>query len=144
MVSFSSDRGAVAVETAGVSDGGTDATGACNVYVLPAAPDGAFAMADGRAAHPADHYFGCGLKRRYTPTKSLGRGAAEPRDDVRTRRSLPGQLQSSFWAAAGSVSPSVGHRVRLLSAALRRHHMEGAGRGEPGPPHALTDVGSNL
>jgi len=43
----------------GVSDGGTDAIGACNIYHRPAAPGGAFDMATGQAANPASFYFGC-------------------------------------------------------------------------------------
>jgi hypothetical protein len=43
----------------GVSDGGIDALGACNVYVRPADPGGAFDMATGEAAHDPSYYFGC-------------------------------------------------------------------------------------
>jgi hypothetical protein len=43
----------------GVTDGGIDAVGACNVYVAPAAVGGAFATAGGSAAQPAAYYFGC-------------------------------------------------------------------------------------
>jgi hypothetical protein len=43
----------------GVSDGGTDALGACNVYIRPQASGGAFDMASGEAANPPDYYFGC-------------------------------------------------------------------------------------
>jgi hypothetical protein len=43
----------------GVSDGGTDAVGACNVYVLPSGTGGALAMAGGTATQPASYYFGC-------------------------------------------------------------------------------------
>jgi hypothetical protein len=45
----------------GVSDGGplSNAVGACNIYHRPAAPGGAFDMAQGEAAQPADYYFGC-------------------------------------------------------------------------------------
>jgi hypothetical protein len=45
--------------SAGVSDGGVDAIGACNVYHRPADPGGAFDMATGQAAQPASFYFGC-------------------------------------------------------------------------------------
>ena len=45
--------------SSGVSDGGTDALGACNVYHRPAAPGGAFDMASGKLANPPDYYFGC-------------------------------------------------------------------------------------
>ena len=37
-----------------MSDGGTDALGACNVYHRPAAPGGAFDMATGQARQPAE------------------------------------------------------------------------------------------
>jgi hypothetical protein len=47
------------LSSVGVTDGGTDAVGACNVYILPAATGAAFAMAGGTATHPADYYFGC-------------------------------------------------------------------------------------
>lgn len=43
----------------GVTDSGTDALGACNVYVRPAATGGAFDMAQGLLAQPATYYFGC-------------------------------------------------------------------------------------
>lgn len=43
----------------GVSDGGTGALGACNVYIRPQASGGAFDMANGDAANPASYYFGC-------------------------------------------------------------------------------------
>ena len=43
----------------GVSDGGTGADGACNVYVRPQAAGGAFQMARGQLANPPDYYFGC-------------------------------------------------------------------------------------
>jgi len=43
----------------GVSDGGTGAVGACNVYVRPQAAGGAFDMARNRLANPPDYYFGC-------------------------------------------------------------------------------------
>jgi TadE-like protein len=43
----------------GVSDGGTDAVGACNVYVRPGDHGGAFDMATGAAPQPASYYFGC-------------------------------------------------------------------------------------
>lgn len=43
----------------GVSDGGSDAMGACNVYSRPDAAGGAFDMATGRADQPIDYYFGC-------------------------------------------------------------------------------------
>ncbi len=45
--------------SAGVSDGGTDAIGACNIYHRPADPGGAFDMATGDAANPPAFYFGC-------------------------------------------------------------------------------------
>jgi len=43
----------------GVSDGDSDALGACNVYIRPDAAGGAFDMATGRAAQPITYYFGC-------------------------------------------------------------------------------------
>jgi hypothetical protein len=47
------------LSSVGVSDGGTDAIGACNVYHRPADPGGAFDMATGAASQPAAFYFGC-------------------------------------------------------------------------------------
>ena len=43
----------------GVSDGGFDAIGACNVYLRPEVQGGAFDMATGQAANPPTYYFGC-------------------------------------------------------------------------------------
>lgn len=45
--------------SAGVSDGGVDALGACNIYHRPDLPGGAFDMATGEAANPPAFYFGC-------------------------------------------------------------------------------------
>jgi hypothetical protein len=47
------------LSSVGVSDGGTDAIGACNIYHRPQAPGGAFDMATGAAAQPPAFYFGC-------------------------------------------------------------------------------------
>ena len=43
----------------GVSDGGLDTVGACNVYIRPDAPGGAFDMANGKTGQPPSYYFGC-------------------------------------------------------------------------------------
>jgi hypothetical protein len=44
----------------GVYDGGVGTAGACNIYMLPEAADGAFDMALGRATNPdPNFYFGC-------------------------------------------------------------------------------------
>jgi hypothetical protein len=43
----------------GVDDGGVDALGACNVYLRPQEPGGAFAKARGQAVEDPGHYFGC-------------------------------------------------------------------------------------
>ncbi|MGK2949918.1 MAG: TadE/TadG family type IV pilus assembly protein [Acidimicrobiales bacterium] len=43
----------------GVSDGGTSQKGACNVYIRPEAPGGAFQMARDELANPPEYYFGC-------------------------------------------------------------------------------------
>jgi hypothetical protein len=47
--------------TSSVGDDGVapDGLDACNVYVQPDASGGAFAMAEGKAPQPAEHYFGC-------------------------------------------------------------------------------------
>jgi hypothetical protein len=49
----------------GVAGVGTDPVGACNVYLNPDLPGGAFDMATGRSSRPASWYFG-------------GQGAADP------------------------------------------------------------------
>ena len=46
-------------QSVGISDGGIDSAGACNVYVMPDRSGGAFDMAMGRAANPSTYYFGC-------------------------------------------------------------------------------------
>ncbi|MEQ1786435.1 MAG: TadE/TadG family type IV pilus assembly protein [Acidimicrobiales bacterium] len=43
----------------GVYDGGNSTKGACNVYIRPDAPGGAFQMARGELASPPEFYFGC-------------------------------------------------------------------------------------
>jgi hypothetical protein len=43
----------------GVGDGGVDALGACNVYLRPEEPSGAFAKARGLAGHDPSDHFGC-------------------------------------------------------------------------------------
>lgn len=47
--------------TSSVGDDGVapDGVGACNAYIEPDAPGGAFAMAQGTADQPQEHYFGC-------------------------------------------------------------------------------------
>jgi hypothetical protein len=52
-------QGSPNTTSVGVSDGGVDSLGACNIYHRPAEPGGAFDMASGRAAQPAAFYFGC-------------------------------------------------------------------------------------
>lgn len=43
----------------GVFDNGNSTKGACNVYIRPQAPGGAFAMARGELPNAPDYYFGC-------------------------------------------------------------------------------------
>jgi hypothetical protein len=52
-------QGSPNTTSVGVSDGGNDAIGACNIYHRPADPGGAFDMASGRATNPPAFYFGC-------------------------------------------------------------------------------------
>jgi hypothetical protein len=57
--SIADSQTSASATSVGVSDGGTDAMGACNVYARPANPGAAFDMASGRASNPATFYFGC-------------------------------------------------------------------------------------
>lgn len=82
------------MSSVGVEDGGTDSVGACNVYALPSASGGAFAMADGSASNPPDYYFGCqGLADPAAGTKldcnwpgKNRRALTSPRSTTGTRR----------------------------------------------------------
>jgi hypothetical protein len=82
------------VASLGVSDGGTDAVGACNVYVRPSAPGGAFDIVQGRAAFPADHYFGC-------------QGASDPLKAQKLDCNWPGKNRRTTTTPRGSVGAVV-------------------------------------
>ncbi len=78
----------------GVSDGGFDALGACNVYVRPGGPGGAFAMATGAAAEPPTHYFGC-------------EGATDPAADHKLDCNWPGKARRTLTTPRESSGPMV-------------------------------------
>jgi hypothetical protein len=95
----------------GVSDGGTGADGACNVYVRPQATGGAFQMARGELANPPDYYFGC--------TGSSDPGAAhrvdcrwppQNRDTRVSPRILPPGVTTRLTPGGGGVYIKVEHR----------------------------------
>jgi hypothetical protein len=114
------------IVSVGVSDGGADAVGACNVYLRPAAPGGAFAMAGGELAHPASYYFGCqgaadpqashkvdckwpGKDRRALVTPRSGVGSPRPPDFVGVflrvdHRILTARLGSSLTIEETSIN----------------------------------------
>jgi hypothetical protein len=94
------------VTSVGVSDGGTDAVGACNVYVLPAAAGGAFAMADGRAAQPADYYFGC-------------QGLTDPAAATKMDCNWPGKNRRVLTSSRGAVTP---HSSDFVGVYIRVSH----------------------
>jgi hypothetical protein len=90
----------------GVSDSGTDALGACNVYVRPSGTGSAFAMADGTATQPAAYYFGC-------------QGASDPAANHKLDCNWPGQNRRAVQSprnATGTPKPTdfVGVYIRFL------------------------------
>jgi hypothetical protein len=90
----------------GVSDSGTDALGACNVYVRPSVTGGAFAMAGGTASQPAAYYFGC-------------QGASDPAANHKLDCNWPGQNRRALQSprnTAGTPLPTdfVGVYIRLI------------------------------
>lgn len=78
----------------GVSDGGFDAIGACNVYVRPDAPGGAFDMATGRAPEAPEHYFGC-------------EGSSDPDADHKVDCHWPGKNRRAVTTPRESAGPVV-------------------------------------
>lgn len=78
----------------GVSDGGIDAMGACNVYVRPGDPGGAFDMALGQASQPADYYFGC-------------EGALDPLASHKLDCNWPGKNRRTLTTPRTAVGPVV-------------------------------------
>jgi hypothetical protein len=90
----------------GVGDAGIDALGACNVYLNPDAPGGAFAMAGGTASQPSSYYFGC-------------QGPLDPQAAHMVDCSWPGKdrkaLTSPRSSTSGIVSPDfVGVWIQLV------------------------------
>ncbi len=82
-----------------------DGLGACNVYIQPGAPGGAFAMASGSATYPAEHYFGCS-------------GPADPDASHRVDCDWPSTSRRVLTSPRGSSDPSstdyVGVYMRVL------------------------------
>jgi hypothetical protein len=82
------------VVSMGVSDGGIDAVGACNIYVRPADPGGAFDMALDRAGHPSSYYFGC-------------EGTLDPQAAHKVDCRWPGKDRRAVTTARAAVGPVV-------------------------------------
>jgi hypothetical protein len=92
----------------GVSDSGTDALGACNVYVRPSDTGAAFAMANGAATQPAAYYFGC-------------QGAADPAANHKLDCNWPGKNRRALQSprtTTGTPHPTdfVGVYIRTIHA----------------------------
>jgi hypothetical protein len=81
-------------ESVGVSDGGFDAIGACNVYLRPDRAGGAFDMATGAATHPPSHYFGC-------------EGDADPGAAHKVDCHWPGKARRALTTPRESAGPRV-------------------------------------
>lgn len=107
----------------GVSDGGFDAIGACNVYLRPDGPGGAFDMAAGEATNPASHYFGCegeadplaaqkvdclwpGKVRRAVTTPRATAGPVVPPDFVGVHVQVDHRLHSGLFLDAVTIRDS--------------------------------------
>jgi len=77
---------------AGVSSGPPLNTklGACNVYVWPDRPGGAFDMATGRASRPPEYYFGCTSATEATTKVDCSWPARERKVTISPRRNLSG------------------------------------------------------
>jgi hypothetical protein len=93
----------------GVTGPGTDAIGACNVYLNPDLPGGALDMATGRAAHPASHYFGC--QGADDPTASQRVDCRWPAKDRRTVQSPRGTVGTSVSPDLLGIRIVVQHRL---------------------------------
>ncbi len=78
----------------GVSDGGFDAIGACNVYLRPDRPGGAFDMATGDADQAPTHYFGC-------------EGARDPTAGHKVDCNWPGKVRRAVTTPRESAGPQV-------------------------------------
>jgi hypothetical protein len=97
----------VSTSSTGVSDSGTDAVGACNVYVLPAATGGAFAMAGGTAPHPASYYFGC-------------QGASDPAAGTKVDCKWPGKNRRAVTSPRNTTGTP--HPTDFVGVYLRVRH----------------------
>jgi hypothetical protein len=98
-------------ESVGVWDGGVDATGACNVYLRPADPGGAFALAAGRGPEPASHYFGC-------------EGPDDPAADHKLDCNWPGKSRRAVTTPRGSEGAIVGPDFVGIHLVVRHHVMD--------------------
>jgi hypothetical protein len=78
----------------GVSDGGFDAIGACNVYLRPDLAGGAFDMATGEAPNPPAYYFGC-------------EGAADPDAGHKVDCRWPGKARRAVTTPRSTSGPVV-------------------------------------
>lgn len=78
----------------GVSDGGVDALGACNVYLNPDLPGGAFAMATGEAASPPSYYFAC-------------QGPLDPDAANKVDCRWPGKNRRALTSPRSSIGPGI-------------------------------------
>lgn len=97
----------------GVSDGGNDAIGACNVYVRPGMDGGAFDMAAGRLANPSSYYLGC-------------EGATDPGASHKLDCNWPGKNRRAMGTARGASGTShspdfVGVYIRVQHRVLTSH-----------------------
>jgi hypothetical protein len=110
----------------GVSDGGTDALGACNIYHRPALPGGAFDMAQGQAGNPASYYFGCS-------------GSSDPDAGHKVDCNWPGRNRQVTTTPRG-VTPV--ERPDYLGVYIRSEHT--AITGVLGTTFTITDSGVNL
>jgi hypothetical protein len=100
----------------GAAGQGPDGLGACNVYVEPDAPDGAFAMATGTASQPAPHYFGCS-------------GAADPAASHKLDCFWPGATRQVLTSPRGSVTPQSTDFVGVHIRARHRYYTGILGSG---------------
>jgi hypothetical protein len=91
----------------GVVGTAPDHAGACNAYIEPDAPGGAFAMAQGTAGQPVEHYFGCA-------------GPADPAAYHKLDCNWPATSRNVLTSPRGSTDPTttdfVGVYIRVRHA----------------------------
>lgn len=95
--------------TTSVGDDGIepDGVGACNVYIEPDRPGGAFAMAGGTATQPPEHYFGCS-------------GVGDPEASHKVDCRWPATSRQVLTSPRGSTTPTSTDFVGVYIRA--RHH----------------------